>query len=323
MLRDLLAILADGSFHSGEELGNRLGVTRAAVWKQLKKLEALNIPLSSVKGKGYRLQDSIQLLSEEDIRSQVEGRLDCLDVLLNTESTSSYLLERASDHMGKRYVVLAEKQENGRGRRGRTWVSPFGKNIYMSLLWSFSGGLASLEGLSLVVAIAVEKALTRLGLPKAKLKWPNDVYLDNRKLAGILLEISGEYSGFCQVVIGVGLNVHLNEKDAASIDQPWAQLSEYLPKDMDRNHISAVMITELIKAIETFEKQGFEPFQARWLERDVFIDKEVDLILPNMRRSGIAKGVNRKGELLLQTAEGIETINAGEISLRLKDAVIG
>jgi BirA family biotin operon repressor/biotin-[acetyl-CoA-carboxylase] ligase len=318
MLRKLLQILSDGNFHSGEELGTQLGVTRAAVWKQLKKLESLNIPLSSVKGKGYRLSDAIQLLDEAIIKDNISGRLDCLDVLLNTESTNSYLLDKASDHMGKRYAVLAEKQESGRGRRGRTWVSPFGKNIYLSMLWSFSGGIGSLEGLSLVIAIAVEKALTELGVDDAKLKWPNDVYLNNKKLAGILLEVSGEYSGYCQVVIGIGLNINLSEFDAENIDQPWAQLSEHL-KDTDRNTVAAVMINHLIKAIEKFDKNGFAAFKDYWLERDAFINKEVDLILPNLIRSGVARGVNGKGELLLETAKGLESINAGELSLRLKN----
>jgi BirA family biotin operon repressor/biotin-[acetyl-CoA-carboxylase] ligase len=318
MLRNLLQILSDGNFHSGEELGTQLGVTRAAVWKQLKKLEALNIPLSSVKGKGYRLSDAIQLLDEDVIKNNVSGRLDCLEVLLNTESTNSYLLDKASDHMGKRYAVLSEKQESGRGRRGRTWVSPFGKNIYLSMLWSFGGGIGSLEGLSLVIAIAVERALTELGVDDAKLKWPNDVYLNNKKLAGILLEVSGEYSGFCQVVIGIGLNVNLSEFDAENIDQPWAQLSEHL-KDADRNLIASALIENLIKAIEEFDKHGFASFKEYWTERDAFLNKEVDLILPNLTRSGISKGVNGKGELLLQTEMGLETINAGELSLRLKN----
>jgi BirA family biotin operon repressor/biotin-[acetyl-CoA-carboxylase] ligase len=319
MLRNLLEILADGNFHSGEDLGTQLGVTRAAVWKQLKKLESLNIPLSSVKGKGYRLSDAIQLLDEAVIKEKIAGRLDCLEVLLNTESTNSYLLDKASDHMGKRYAVLAEKQESGRGRRGRTWVSPFGKNIYLSMLWSFSGGIGSLEGLSLVIAIAVERALTELGVDQAKLKWPNDVYLNNKKLAGILLEVSGEYSGHCQVVIGIGLNVKLSEYDAESIDQPWAQLSEYLT-NADRNAIAAAVINHLIKAIEEFDKNGFAPFKDYWTERDAFLGKEVDLVLPNSVRSGVAQGVNAKGELLLKTAAGLETVNAGELSLRLKNA---
>jgi BirA family biotin operon repressor/biotin-[acetyl-CoA-carboxylase] ligase len=321
MLRDLLTILADGNFHSGEELGTRLGVTRAAVWKQLKKLESLRIPLSSVKGKGYRLGDAIELLDQKIILEKLNSRLDNLEVLLSTESTNSYLLDIAPNHMGKRYAVLSEKQDSGRGRRGREWVSPFGKNIYLSMLWSFQGGVASLGGLSLIVAIAVERALVELGVSGIKLKWPNDVYLDDKKLAGILLEVSGEYSGYCQVVIGIGLNIKLSDHDAKSIEQPWAQLSEHI-EGIDRNTVAATLIGQLIKSIEEFDKHGFENFKEYWVRRDAFIDKEVDLILPDRVRSGTARGVNSKGEFLLETNDGLEAVNAGELSLRLKHVPI-
>jgi len=319
MLRDLLQALSDGEFHSGQELGEKLGVTRAAVWKQLQKLEQMNIPLSSVKGKGYRLQDKIELLDDESIKQHISGRLDCLDTLLTTDSTNSYLLDIASDHMGKRYAVLAEKQDAGRGRRGRTWVSPFGKNIYLSLLWSFNTGLAGLEGLSLMIAIAVEKALVRLGVDGVELKWPNDVYLNQKKLAGILLEVSGEYSGYCQVVIGIGINLNLSEQEAEEIDQPWAQLSEHLPEGTSRNQVVGVLLDELIKTIELFDKQGFEPMQNYWVERDVFYERQVNLILPNKTKQGVVKGVTRKGQLMLQTDRGVEVITAGELSLRGAD----
>lgn len=319
MLRDLLQALSDGEFHSGQELGEKLGVTRAAVWKQLQKLEQMNIPLSSVKGKGYRLQDKIELLDDESIKQHISGRLDCLDTLLTTDSTNSYLLDIASDHMGKRYAVLAEKQDAGRGRRGRTWVSPFGKNIYLSLLWSFNTGLAGLEGLSLMIAIAVEKALVRLGVDGVELKWPNDVYLNQKKLAGILLEVSGEYSGYCQVVIGIGINLNLSEQEAEEIDQPWAQLSEHLPEGTSRNQVVGVLLDELIKTIELFDKQGFEPMQNYWVERDVFYERQVNLILPNKTKQGVVKGVTRKGQLMLQTDKGVEVITAGELSLRGAD----
>ena len=201
MLDKLLRLLADGQFHSGEELGEALGVSRAAVWKQLKKLDEMDIPFSSVKGKGYRLHDAIELLEPEQIQASVQQKLDKLELLLDVDSTNTYLFQRAADYMGQRYAVLAEKQHGGRGRRGRHWVSPFGKNIYLSLLVSFSGGINALEGLSLVTAIAVEKALTRLGLTDIGLKWPNDIYLQQKKVAGILLEVTGEYNSHCQVVI--------------------------------------------------------------------------------------------------------------------------
>ncbi|MDF1764647.1 MAG: biotin--[acetyl-CoA-carboxylase] ligase, partial [Oleibacter sp.] len=245
MLNTLLGILADGQFHSGEALGEALGVSRAAVWKQLKKLEDLDIPYSSVKGKGYRLHDQIELLDSERIRQQLHQRLDILEVLLDVNSTNTYLFERANNHMGKRYAVFAEKQHHGRGRRGRQWVSPFGKNIYLSLLVSFSGGMAVLEGLSLVTAIAVEKALARLGIEGVGLKWPNDIYAQGKKLAGILLEVTGEYNSHCQVVIGIGLNLSLSEHDAETIDQPWVDLRS-LKANLSRNDVAAILLDELL-----------------------------------------------------------------------------
>lgn len=318
MLNQILNILADGQFHSGEELGERLGVSRAAVWKHLKKLEDLEIPYSSVKGKGYRLQDAIELLDENRIRDSLTQRLDLLDVLLDIDSTNTYLFNRATDHMGKRYAALAEKQVAGRGRRGRQWVSPFGKNIYLSLLVSFNGGISSLEGLSLVTAIAVEKALARLGITGVGLKWPNDVYAEGKKLAGILLEVTGEYSSHCQVVIGIGLNLSLSEEDARGIEQPWAELRALKP-DLSRNEVAAVLLDELLQAVDAFQKEGFTPWQQYWSERDIFQNKEVRILGGQSERTGVVKGVNRKGELLLHSARGMETINAGEISVRPVD----
>lgn len=315
MLNKLLAQLADGQFHSGEELGEKLGVSRAAVWKQLKKLDELDIPYSSVKGKGYRLHDAIELLDDESVRGHINQRLDILDILLDVDSTNSYLFNKASDHMGKRYAVLAEKQAAGRGRRGRQWVSPFGKNIYLSLLASFSGGIAALEGLSLVTAVAVEKALVKLGIDGIGLKWPNDIYADGKKLAGILLEVTGEYNSHCQVVIGIGLNLALSDEDAADIGQPWAALKQIRP-ELSRNQVAGVLINELLLALDEFQKQGFAAYQEYWSKRDIYQGKEVRIISPGNEKSGVVKGVNRKGELLLHTYKGMEVITAGEISVR-------
>ena len=315
MLNKLLALLADGQFHSGEELGDALGVSRAAVWKQLKKLEDLDVPFSSVKGKGYRLHDAIELLDESQIRSCISQRLDILELLLDVDSTNTYLFNRASDHLGKRYAVMAEKQNHGRGRRGRQWVSPFGRNIYLSLLVSFSGGMSALEGLSLTTAIAVERALRRLDIQGVGLKWPNDIYADGRKLAGILLEVTGEYNSHCQVVIGIGLNLSMNESEAKDIDQPWVDLRSLNP-NLSRNEVAGVLLDELLTCIDTFQKEGFAPLQEYWSERDIYHESEVSVVSPSQEITGVVKGVNRKGELLLKTSRGMEVISAGELSVR-------
>ncbi|MEC8104981.1 MAG: bifunctional biotin--[acetyl-CoA-carboxylase] ligase/biotin operon repressor BirA [Pseudomonadota bacterium] len=315
MLRKLLTHLSDGQFHSGEALGEALGVSRAAVWKQLKKLDELDIPYSSVKGKGYRLHDPIELLDQPAIMSTVSQRLDCLELLLDVDSTNTYLFERASDHMGKRYAVFAEKQSSGRGRRGRQWISPFGRNIYLSLLVSFSGGMSALEGLSLAVGIAVEKAMGRLGIDGVGLKWPNDIYADGRKLAGILLEVTGEYNSHCQVVIGIGLNLSMSEGEAQEIDQPWVDLSS-LRSGLSRNQVAGTLLDELLSMVDTFQKEGFAPWQQYWSERDIYHNKDVVISSPIRDVEGVVKGVNRKGELMLRTDRGMEIITAGELSVR-------
>lgn len=315
MLRQILSILADGQFHSGEELGQRLGVSRAAVWKQLQKLDELDIPYSSIRGKGYRLPEPIELLSLTDIENGLTQRLDKLEVLLDVGSTNTYLFRQSADYMGQRYAVLAEKQSAGKGRRGRIWVSPFGKSIYLSLLATFSGGIASLEGLSLMVAIAVERALVGLGVEGIGLKWPNDVYAQGKKLAGILLEVNGEYSSHCQVVIGIGLNLALNEKDAAEIEQPWVELRSLKP-ELSRNQVAAALLDELLKIVDEFQQHGFAAYQQYWSERDIYHNQPVRIISGNKEKAGVIKGVNRKGELMLKTELGMEVLNAGEISVR-------
>ncbi|MDO6682740.1 MULTISPECIES: biotin--[acetyl-CoA-carboxylase] ligase [unclassified Oceanobacter] len=315
MLSQLLALLSDGRFHSGDDLGQILGVSRAAIWKQMKKLDELDIPYSSVKGKGYRLQDAIELLDQASIEQQMSDRLDRLDILLDVDSTNSWLYQRAPDHLGKRYAVLAEKQHQGRGRRGRHWVSPFGKNIYLSFLVTLPGTLAEQEGLSLMVAIALEKALLALGIEGAGLKWPNDVYIEDKKVAGILLEGCQTQPGFCQIVIGIGLNLALNPQDAERIEQPWTALRHYQP-GLSRNTVAAVLLQQLNWAVDEFQRDGFGPWMAYWAERDVFYRKEVVLSGLAEPRYGVVKGVNRKGELLLQTTRGIEVVIAGELSVR-------
>lgn len=315
MLRQILSILADGQFHSGEELGERLGVSRAAVWKQVKKLEEHDISYFSVRGKGYRLPEPIELLSLSVIDKSLTQRLDKLEVLLDVGSTNTYLLHQAADYMGQRYAVLAEKQSAGKGRRGRIWVSPFGKSIYLSLLATFAGGVASLEGLSLMVAIAVERALAKLGVEGIGLKWPNDLYAQEKKLAGILLEVNGDYSNHCQVVIGVGLNLALSEEDAAAIEQPWVSLSSLKP-GLSRNKVAAALLDELLKAVDEFQQDGFAPYQQYWSERDIYHNQKVRVISGNKEKTGIIKGVNRKGELMLRTELGMEVLNAGEVSVR-------
>jgi len=321
-VEQLLRVLADGQFHSGEALGEQLGVSRTAIWKQLKKLEALGVELHSVKGRGYRIPEGLELLSENALRATlapaVADQLRQVSLLLSTGSTSADAMAAALAGDRHGCLHLAEQQTAGRGRRGRRWISPFGRNLYFSLAWTFSGGAAALEGLSLVVGLAVRQGLLDCGVTGLALKWPNDLLRDGRKLAGILLEMSGDASGLCQVVIGVGVNVAMPREAASAIDQPWADLGDCVPR-LGRNQLLGAILNRLLPLLQDFSQQGFEPFQADWNRCNAHAQQPITLVTPRHRFAGRCLGVDAKGALLLETASGIESFHGGEVSLRSRD----
>jgi BirA family biotin operon repressor/biotin-[acetyl-CoA-carboxylase] ligase len=228
-------------------------------------------------------------------------------------------LNRAKDDLPGGWVCLAEYQSAGRGRRGRSWVSPFGANLYLSLLWHFSLEAALLSGLSLAVGVALMRALTALGTPELGLKWPNDVLWRRRKLAGVLLEFGGESSGLCHIVAGIGLNVAMPRYAEPAIDQPWIDLRSIIGSErLSRNHLAARLIGELVTAFVQFEQAGFAAFREEWNHYDLARDRPVILQLPTTTLSGIARGVDEAGALLLETDAGIRSFLGGEISLRLE-----
>ena len=315
----LLAILADGEYHSGEELGAHLGVSRAAVWKQLHKLEALELPVESIKGRGYRLVGGVDLLSADKIRSLLPaaalsslGEFDIFPLIASTNDAAATAIR---DGRGRNYCCLAEQQTAGRGRRGREWRSPFARNIYLSMVWEFQSGAAALEGLSLSVGLAVVRALNVLGVNDVGLKWPNDVLHENKKLAGILLEMQGDPAGLCQVIVGVGLNVNLNGCDTTAITQSWTDLRTILG-DVNRNRLAATLIAELLKVQAEFTRDGFAYLREEWCRLDVFAGKAVRVQLGDDYIEGLARGVDRSGGLVLETASGERIFRGGEVSLR-------
>lgn len=185
----LIGILADGEFHSGEQLGEQLGMSRAAINKHIQTLRDWGVDVFTVPGKGYSLPEPIQLLNEEVIRSQIgHGNVAVLPVI---DSTNQYLLDRLSE-LKSGDACVAEYQQAGRGRRGRKWFSPFGANLYLSMYWRLEQGPAAAIGLSLVIGIVMAEVLHDLGADQVRVKWPNDLYLNDRKLAGILVELTGK-----------------------------------------------------------------------------------------------------------------------------------
>lgn len=317
----LLPLLAGGEFVSGQELADALGVSRTAVWKQLKKLEALGLEIESSKGKGYCIPGGIELLDSASVMAglsplsrQLLSELDLRDTV---GSTNAEAMARIAAGSGAGYVCTAEQQLAGRGRRGREWVSPYARNLYLSVVWEFEQGAAVLEGMSLAVGVAVARALAACNVPAVQLKWPNDLLCDGAKFGGILLEMTGDPAGTCQVVAGIGLNVDMPHVAAAGIDQAWTDVARICGGAAPgRNLLLAAVLDELLPMLANFETGGFAPWRDEWQALDAFAGKQVVLHSGDHQMAGTACGVDERGALQLQTSTGLQSIFGGEISLR-------
>jgi len=308
----LISILSDGEFHSGEQLGIELGMSRAAINKHIQTVRDWGVDIFTVPGKGYSLPSPIQLLDEAQILSFLpEGRVSVLPVI---DSTNQYLLDRIAT-LSSGDACVAEYQQAGRGRRGRKWFSPFGSNLYLSMYWKLEQGPAAAMGLSLVIGIIMAEVLQKLGAADVRVKWPNDLYLKDRKLAGILVELTGITGDAAHLVIGAGINLRMREPSADSIDQGWINLQE-AGVNIDRNQLTATLLTELRLALRQFEIDGLAPFISRWRSLDNFIDRPVKLLIGEQEIHGIERGIDQQGALLLEQDGVIKPYIGGEISLR-------
>lgn len=321
----LLRLLADGDVHSGEKLGNLLGISRAAVWKYLQHLIVLGIDVKSDKGRGYSISGGLSLLSAPSIKSLLDATakplVEEIDIFYQIESTNSHLMQKKSS---SGCVCLSESQTGGRGRRGRHWFSPFAKNIYFSVGWEFEGGVAALEGLSLVVGLVIVKALATFGLSDILLKWPNDVLYNNKKLGGILIELAGDPAGNCKAIIGIGLNVEMNPEQVANsaIDQPWIDIKSIaeevaLVRVPSRNEIVAAILNQLMPMLKNYQQLGFEFYRGEWMRSMAFLEREVVLSHGVTNKFGVLRGVSSSGALCLLVGGQEELVHGGELSLRL------
>lgn len=316
----LLRLLQDGRFHSGEALGAELGISRSAVWKQLQALQAeLSLPLHKVRGRGYRLATPLQLLDADWLKAQVSSPHWQVCVMPSVDSTNAEALRLLPTTQSIPYYVLAERQTNGRGRRGRSWVSPFGENLYYSLVVRVEGGMRQLEGMSLAVGLALLQVIRCAGVAEAGLKWPNDVLVGERKLAGILLELSGDPADVCHVVIGIGLNVNMLAIDSDVIGQPWTSMRAELGCLLNRNELVAELNRQLSRYLEIQLREGFAALQDEWQACHLWQGRTVALTAGGEPIEGEVLGVDHSGAIRLRI-NGLErSFSGGELSLRLRD----
>ena len=321
----LLALLADGSFHSGEQLAKRLRISRGGVWKLVGSLRELGIEVQSVPRQGYRLARAVDLFDKtallQSLSPATRALLDRADVLLTVDSTNRHVTDNAIDMPGHAQICVAEVQNAGRGRRGRSWVAPFGAGVCLSVGWQFLEAPPTFSALSLAVGVAVVKALRRFGAQDVGLKWPNDLTWRGRKLGGILIEMRGESAGPAHVVIGIGLNMQmpsavrlaLAEQQAALVTDVHEILRERTPS---RNAITSAMVDEVLIMLQVFSSEGFAPFIKEWNGMDTLANAPVKVISGSGTIMGIARGVEVDGALLVDIGGQVRRFVSGEVSLR-------
>jgi BirA family biotin operon repressor/biotin-[acetyl-CoA-carboxylase] ligase len=320
----LLGLLADGAFHSGERLAKRLRISRAGIWKAIESLREMGIEIQSVPRQGYRLPSAVDLLDKDELKEAMSAatrdQLDRTDVLLTVDSTNRHVIDNPVVESGRGQVCITELQTAGRGRRGRSWLAPFGSGICLSVGWQFAEAPPTFSALSLAVGVSAARALKRFGAD-VKLKWPNDLLWQQRKLGGILIEMRGESAGPAHVVIGIGVNMRmpsatritLAEKQAALIADVHEILRDRTPT---RNQLAGALVDEIVTMLQTFATHGFDPFIDDWRQLDSLAGASVKVIGAAATTFGIARGVDRDGTLLVDVDGELRRFVSGEVSLR-------
>jgi BirA family biotin operon repressor/biotin-[acetyl-CoA-carboxylase] ligase len=313
--------LSDGAFHSGQDLAREFQISRASIFNVLNQAESMGLAIHAVRGRGYRVPSPVEWLDESAVihhLGQVSPAFD-VHILDSVDSTNNALMAAASSGAADGTVFCAEYQQAGKGRRGRQWHTVLGGSLTFSILWRFDKGLQALAGLSLAVGMAIARAINRHSRHPAKLKWPNDVLVDHRKLAGILVEVQGDLDGEAFAVVGIGLNVHLTDSQRDAIDQAVVDLAE-MGVTLGRNQLLADCLQELHQTLNTFRRYGFAALRDDWMALDAYANKAVALLLPDARGvGGVAAGVDETGAFLLRDQHaGLTAYSGGEISLRLE-----
>lgn len=314
----ILKLLADGKFHSGEAIAQHFNVSRATVWNTLQYAESLGVEIFSVRGRGYKLPHAVTLLDKQAIANHMRQE----DIWLNVEvfdtlsSTNSYLMQNMSSKTHGT-CVIANLQTNGRGRRGREWQASLGASLTFSLLWRFQCGAAALSGLSLAVGVALIRALHDVGASAAQLKWPNDILVNQKKLAGILIELQGDMEGPSTAVIGVGINLQLPEQIVHKIDQPVTDLAHASTVSVNPNVLMAKLLAHLAEVLAIFEKSGLDALREEWTAHHAYHQRPVRMLMPDGSEvAGIVQAISDNGTLIVETANGLQKFMSGEISLR-------
>ncbi|WP_372771190.1 bifunctional biotin--[acetyl-CoA-carboxylase] ligase/biotin operon repressor BirA [Pseudoalteromonas sp.] len=316
----ILQALKNGEFISGQLLGEQLGISRAAVAKHIKSLCELGLDIYKVNNKGYCLKQEIALISKPELQAEYQklsGQVGNFETFASIDSTNTELMQRIASKQAltSGAVVVAEMQNAGRGRRGRVWQSPFGANLYYSYYWLLDDGLQAAMGVSVAVGLAVFDCIKVLYNVEVSLKWPNDILVNNQKLAGVLVELDGQPEGPCHLVIGIGLNIAMPESASEHIDQAWVDLKR-LGLEVNKNELAAALTYYLEQRLAQYQATGLSEMYSEWNKVNAFAEQLITLNTGQKTWQGICVGIDKQGGLVLRQ-DGIEkTYYGGEISVR-------
>jgi BirA family transcriptional regulator, biotin operon repressor / biotin---[acetyl-CoA-carboxylase] ligase len=310
----LLRQLNADEFTSGEAIAKQLGISRSAVSTALTRCADYGIELERRHGVGYKLTQPIEWLDQPILSQHLNKNTPFRLQLVNEiDSTNRALRQESAPPLS---VLAAEWQTAGRGRLGRHWVGSLGGSLLFSVVWRFSGGMTRLAGLSLAVGIALTRALEKKGYQGIGLKWPNDLLCKKGKLAGILIELSGDALGPVDAVIGIGLNLRLSTAERLHADHA-ADLSDCNGPHPARNTLLAAILNELADILPRFDEEGFAPLRSEWEARHIWQGQLAKLISPDgTENSGRIIGIAEDGALRMAGEEGLKVIYAGDVSLR-------
>ena len=320
MKEEILRLLrsADG-YISGQELCNRFGVSRTAVWKTINQLKEAGYEIEAQQNKGYRLMAAPDLMTEAEIKSLMHTDWVAKEVLYfdTIDSTNIKAQELAEKGYQSGTLVVADKQESGKGRRGRSWVSPSGTGIFMTLMIKPDINPNNASMLTLVAALAVAKAITSVTGEEALIKWPNDIVVNGKKVCGILTEMNAQFDYINHIVVGIGINVH-NESFPEEISQMASSLMiEAGGKRFHRAQIIAETMSYFEQYYDTFLKtQDLSALVREYDKLLVNRNKSVRVLDPKEPFDGKAMGITPKGELIVDTWESRKLVSSGEVSVR-------
>jgi len=319
----IVKLLSDGEFHAGSDIGLQLNISRTAIWKFIKQLQQYNIDIESVKGRGYRLNNPLILLDPKKIKrlliAQTKRRVQ-IESFGSLPSTNSYLVKKSKEQTEVKrkelIICITEHQSEGKGRLHRKWFSPFASNIYFSCKKTVNKDISTLNGLSLVIGLAIIATLQQLGIDDLHVKWPNDILWKSNKLAGCLIEITAESHGCCDIVIGIGINVNMLSANNKLLDQPWISLEKILGQYQDRNKIISLLVENLLVYLDKFNQQGISPFIAEWQRNDYLMGKTIKVNNHGNIIIGTSLGINEKGHLVLKNRNHeVQSYSSGDTSI--------